>query len=89
MSEVNDGGPAFPCEGERLMQHGMSLRDYMAAAALQGLISGSLGGLREQPLETTAARVAYLFADAMLAERSKRAVGASSEACRTEEHDRK
>ena len=45
---LNDGGPAFPhkrqirCNGEVIdseMEPGMTLRDYFAAAALQGLLS--------------------------------------------------
>jgi hypothetical protein len=37
MSEpINDGGPAFP---DDRWQAGMTLRDYFAAAALQGLLS--------------------------------------------------
>jgi len=39
-ANVNDGGPAFPCpEDERYYRNdGMSLRDYFAAKAMQGLI---------------------------------------------------
>ena len=44
-NQINDGGPAFPhkrqirCNGEVIdseMEPGMTLRDYFAAAALQG-----------------------------------------------------
>jgi hypothetical protein len=39
MSKQNDGGPAFPHAHEDYpFQHGMSLRDYFAAAAIPGLI---------------------------------------------------
>lgn len=50
-NQINDGGPAFPhkrqirCNGEVIdseMEPGMTLRDYFAAAALQGLLSGYL-----------------------------------------------
>ena len=45
---INDGGPAFPhkrqirCNGDVIdyvMESGMTLRDYFAAAALQGVLS--------------------------------------------------
>jgi hypothetical protein len=40
---INDGGPAFPMgyhpEGNNADHFGMSIRDYFAAAALQGLMS--------------------------------------------------
>ena len=43
MSKINDGGPAFPVifqHDEATSEcHGMTLRDYFAAAALQGLLS--------------------------------------------------
>jgi hypothetical protein len=41
MSDKDDGGPAFPCTGEGLgtefASDGMTLRDYFAAKALQGV----------------------------------------------------
>jgi len=67
----NDGGPAFPYvvhTGTRHVEElGMSLRDYFAAAALQGFImrSADLGNVEYQSHE------AFRYADAMLAERSK------------------
>jgi len=87
MSEnKNDGGPAFPhIDYEITDPHpskGMSLRDYFAAKAMQGIISN----LSNQPAMGTytigskdlditpdggTARDAYLAADAMLKERSK------------------
>jgi hypothetical protein len=46
MSKINDGGPAFPggvVDGQGMVrepaQPGMTLRDYFAAAALQGLLA--------------------------------------------------
>lgn len=58
------GGPAFPwktCEG-------MTLRDYFAAKAMQGVWArgGNMGGM-----EYVIAEAAYRQADAMLAEREK------------------
>jgi len=38
---INDGGPAFP---DDRWQAGMTLRDYFAAAALQGLLADNGGG---------------------------------------------
>lgn len=70
--------PAFPCafnfSGEA-NQTGMSLRDYFAAAALNGLFASAIeatkaGGTNFMD-ESSIAANAYAFADAMLAERSK------------------
>lgn len=64
-------GPAFPFpaytypNGE--INHGeggMTLRDYFAAAAMQGYIVGT-----EKPRAEVMARVAYEVADAMIKER--------------------
>lgn len=62
MSARNDGGPAFP--GDSLQcgpWFGMTLRDYFAAMALQGLVTGP-GGI--DPRQD--AEFAYMMADAML-----------------------
>ena len=74
----NDGGPAFPqsggveqlespmsVQGMSLLQ-GMSLRDYFAAKALQGLLAD---GNCDGPVKTFVLR-AYSLADGMLAARS-------------------
>lgn len=78
MSMKNDGGPAFPIpltddqeqEWNRSMggvsANGMSLRDYFAAKALQGLMVGPID--HDAKPEDFAA-VAYGLADAMLAVR--------------------
>jgi hypothetical protein len=59
---MKDGGPAFPTpQSARLIEQGMSLRDYFAAAALQALI----GRMDDSSLRN-AARTAYAFADDML-----------------------
>jgi hypothetical protein len=68
-AKTNDGGPAFPVNAEQSPNGicplpGMTLRDYFAAAALQGMLAyyhgyGSF----------YAAGSAYQYADAMLAER--------------------
>ena len=70
MSNINDGGPAFPHEfkfgdGTAERHKGMTLRDYFAAKAMQGLI-GNGDWLRD------AAAEAYAIADAMLAARNKK-----------------
>jgi hypothetical protein len=72
MSTPNDGGPAFPIQPFRQPngdfdwgRDGMSLRDYFAAAALQGVLANParFDGWTES------AERAYRFADAMLAKR--------------------
>jgi hypothetical protein len=67
------GGPAFP--SMRDMRHnpdfdheeGMTLRDYFAAKAMQGLLACPVGEGKNEEY----AKWSYEFADAMLAERSK------------------
>ena len=77
MSEIKDGGPAFP---RNILDHGhgvttthesgMTLRDYFAAKAMQGLLaSGWCAEARELAPgvgEQDVAKDAYLMADAML-----------------------
>jgi hypothetical protein len=72
----NDGGPAYPVlhsiDGNWVREpldkySGMSLRDYFAAAALQGMLADTQ--FNEPPFESS--RIAYKYADAMLAERNK------------------
>ncbi len=69
--------PAFPVFGldaragqlfQAVNATGMTLRDYFAAQAMQGFISGTLAdGSRFDPEdETILAKVAYKMADAML-----------------------
>jgi len=70
----NNGGPAFP-HGQRMdfinnqpmwqgATGGMTLRDYFAAKAMQGLLQYAYA-------HADRASVAYKAADAMLAEREK------------------
>lgn len=68
MSNKN-GGPAFPTDHvDHIPSHpGMSLRDYLAAAALTGLIASS----RSEPSFEEYSKCAYHHADAMLAAREK------------------
>lgn len=71
----NDGGPAFPIRFENGMyQQGITIRDYFAAAALQGLLACPN---HEAPTWENFVGQSYKLADAMLAERAKRNGGAS------------
>ena len=69
MSEET-GGPAFPVFPESAVGHaaafkGMTLRDYFAAKAMEGLLAQSMGtALGSHPRH--AAEYAYAMADAML-----------------------
>jgi hypothetical protein len=67
MSKVNDGGTAFPIIDENA---GLSIRDYMAAVALQGIFT-STASERTYPNKHDVAAAAYAYADAMLEERKK------------------
>lgn len=66
-----DGGPAFPTEPNTqpgfYVHHGMSLRDYFAGQALAGLLACGPHDCEPDGI----AHDAYLFADAMLAQRDK------------------
>lgn len=70
---INDGGPAFPFINEHThpttINHGMTLRDYFAAAALTGIAAGHLA-MRNESNEALAA-FAFRAADAMLAARKE------------------
>lgn len=71
MNYTRGGGPAFPVTlGESLggPLHGMSLRDYFAAAALPACL---VDAWAHEELDAVAVEDAYSIADAMLAERSK------------------
>lgn len=72
MSKV-DGGPAFPFNhyGLQPTEHGMSMRDYFAAKAMQAAMTGASAGSEEAlpMLMQTIARISYQMADAMLAAR--------------------
>jgi hypothetical protein len=72
--KLNDGGPAFPFreqdgEGGYERFPGMSLRDYFAAAAMQGTLAGPTGGPNTYE---GLADAAYSAADAMLAARERK-----------------
>ncbi len=75
MSEIKDGGPAFPQYGfdkvaERFTsQGGMTLRDYFAAQALAGICANQDNRVYGNSMEF--ARAAYRLADAMLTARGQ------------------
>lgn len=82
MSEINDGGPAFPVstsneneghqDGPNTWQFpGMTLRDYFAAKAMQAIVIGNNAGAGSMGLGC--ASDAYGLADAMLAARASSA----------------
>jgi hypothetical protein len=66
MINTNTGGQAFPTpryERGDMYSLGMTLRDYFAAKAIQGIIGTEAeGGM----LYDRVAEVAYMYADAML-----------------------
>ena len=62
---LENGGPAFPRDHAHDGHNGMSLRDYFAAKALQGMLACPT----QPPSMTVAAQDAYYVADAMLVAR--------------------
>jgi hypothetical protein len=63
MSNTNTGGPAFPnVTPTRIYAEGMTLRDYFAAKAMQGLLAGKLQSVELKVI----AGDCYKMADAML-----------------------
>lgn len=82
MAEIKTGGPAFPFEGGENNgiepSVGMTLRDYIAAKALQGFLSSryvsdfikEVGNFStDSDVRRNLATNAYLYADAMIAAR--------------------
>jgi hypothetical protein len=69
MNTINDGGPAFPTIGAPVETNGLSIRDYMAAKAMQGLCATLTGA--GTPRWDLLAIEAYAMADAMLAARGQ------------------
>jgi hypothetical protein len=71
---INDGGSAFPSppsqhsNGFYSTGEGMTLRDYFAAAALQGMLTDSC----IQGSDSQFAESAYSYADAMLKARGSK-----------------
>lgn len=81
MSKEKDGGSAFPVFDGRVgadyqcIDAGMSLHDWYAGQALNGLLSsGSTWKIGTEPINTQEryAKTAFDFADAMIAEKKRR-----------------
>ncbi len=73
MNKIKDGGAAFPTldgglAGLHLREHGMTLRDYFAAKAMQVTLSMN-NDYPDENWRIGIAMDAYLMADAMLAVR--------------------
>lgn len=71
MSKKDTGGPAFPVqsiyvEDEATNLRGMTLLDYFAAKAMQGLLASNV----EAPIERFVAK-SYEMADAMIKARNQ------------------
>lgn len=66
MKQKNNGGTAFPYE-----DGGMSLRDYFAAKAMQGMFASDTDEWNEQGDWQSRAKSAYNMADAMLKAREQ------------------
>lgn len=63
--QIDTGGPAFPIVGthEQVLETGMTLRDYFAAKAMQGMLADA----QNPDASTTAVSYwAYRHADEML-----------------------
>lgn len=78
----NEDAPAFPIvhpDGSGVQYFGMSLRDYFAAKAIQGMLCNDALVARHKDVgernlisaDSLMATSAYAIADAMLAERAK------------------
>ena len=70
---MNTGGPAFPVHPNVNLDLdkrwcGMTLRDYFAAKAMQGMLAENGGGARSND---DLAVIAYALADAMLKARAQ------------------
>lgn len=67
MNTKDTGGPAFPpMHDPNTHEFGMTLRDYFAAKAMQGFAADpGMGSISAAEI----AKIAYLWADAMLKER--------------------
>lgn len=78
------GGPAFPSEGghkfvsgneirKTLPSSGMTLRDYFAAKAMQGILGNTKGyfGTAYEAANLNLAGTSYAIADAMIEARAK------------------
>lgn len=67
MSSIQTEGTAFPVNTS---YPSMTMRDYFAAAALQGMLAAT-PGTEDYPPRIATSELAYLYADAMLKERER------------------
>lgn len=69
---MNDGGQAFPVSDQGTHgSYGMTLRDYLAAKAMQGILANP----DQQCMNMTPEQISqnsYAYADSMLRERDKK-----------------
>lgn len=79
MTTKTDGGPAFPVPlnpGESYQGHGpcdgITLRDWFAGLAMQGLLAAQIHGFNDRPANGPFASMAYEMADAMLKARENK-----------------
>ena len=68
MEEMKTGGPAFPTND--VCYNGMTLRDYFAAKAMQGILAGTLTPTTVWSHDEVS-ETAYNVADAMLKAREQ------------------
>lgn len=67
MDETNRTAYAFPIgTADQVFEPGMTMRDYFAAKAMQGLMGRVWGDIPAEELFATWSRSAYALADAML-----------------------
>jgi hypothetical protein len=72
MSDTKTGGPAFAvAELANVTWEGMTLRDYFAAKAMQGILAGDHPISHDKDPLPIVAKVAYAQADAMLKAREE------------------
>lgn len=64
----NTGGPAFPTPNLDWDVYGMTLRDYFAAKAMQGMVAS---GAPDPAMYEHVARKCYMMADALLKAREQ------------------
>ena len=87
---INNGGPAFPSNRTVNTSEGMTLRDYFAAKALQGMLAAdalmkAAAYVSPEENERLMAEACYAMADAML--RAREAALASTRRDRGESMD--
>ena len=72
LRKAGTGGPAFPVRIDATEQYvGMSLRDYFAGQALQGMIASPNISIKKTPSMAQMAEDAYKMAGYMIRERER------------------